>query len=122
MTAELPAQRISRLQNGVPHVRGCGDIAVAHSREALHVEPGRAKCALAAKTDARNSQFRDNVISEAVLGSTMHREPRESNTADVYHRGTDKPGPTDGAVLRQVVMQCPKAGEVLRHETLLAAE
>src|SRR6185369_17411246 len=52
----------------------------------------------------------------------MHRESRYRNLTYVYNSRTDHTGPGNAAVLCQIVMKGAKARQVLRHETVFAAE
>src|ERR1051326_4821180 len=99
-----------------------GDVGVAHAGEALHVEPRRTPRALTAETDPGYSEFRNDVVREAVFRSAMHRQSRERNAGDVYNCGTDQLGPANCTVLREIIVQRAKTRQVLRHETLFAAK
>ena len=121
MAAHLPAQRVARLQNRIPGVHRCSDISIAHAGVALHIEPGRAKSALSAKTNSGNSQLGNNVVREAVLGSTVHRQPRNRYVGHVHNGRTDDAIPADRAILREVVVKGAETGQVLGHETFFAA-
>src|SRR5581483_7716533 len=63
----LPAQRVAPLDDRVPGVHGRGREGVTHPGIALHVEPRRAECALAAEADPLNPEFRNDVVALAVL-------------------------------------------------------
>src|SRR2546426_8298669 len=103
-------------------MHGRSDVGIAQAGKTLHVEPWRAKCAFTAEADSRNSELRHNVVSEAVLRSTMHRQPRNSNAGHVHDSGTNDAIPADGAVLGHVVVNGAEPRQILRHETPLTAK
>src|SRR5690242_15658847 len=52
----------------------------------------------------------------------MHRETRNSDRSEIHEVRTDYLSPTDGSVLRQVVVVSTKARQVLRREAAFTAE
>jgi len=92
-------------------MHGRGDIGIAHARVTLHGNHG-APNALCPKTSSRNSELRDDVVGETVLGSTMHRQSRTVTVAMFTSLGR-RYDSSDSAVLGQIVVNGAKTGQIL---------
>ena len=60
-----------------------GHKRVAHAGVTLHIEPGRAKSALAAKANSLDSQFRDDVVA-SLFSDERCMDSRETVMAAMF--------------------------------------
>src|SRR5256714_2875968 len=75
VSSNLPTDCVARFEDRIPGMHRRGDVGVAHSRVALDCEPRRAKCALPAKSNSRNAELGNYVVTKTVFRSAMHRQP-----------------------------------------------
>ncbi len=110
----LPRVHVANFKHRVPRMHRRRSERIPDTAVALHRKPRRSPRVFAAEADACNAKLAHDVVYAVVLGSVVHRQPRDGDGKRVHFLRCEYVVPGNHGLLRKIVEVSAKARQVLR--------